>query len=964
MSSSTIDTIYQTILALIKIQKEKNKTNKITEDVLNEQIENGIALTQKMGLTIDYKEIETVKRSIFANIPVYEDPGIMLSSEEIEDWFTNDKEKKNIYWERYRNYLLNVKKFPPETIETLEKEVLPKITNQLGNPKQSSPFSKKGLVIGNIQSGKTSNYLGLICNAADSGYKIIILLSGTIENLRRQTQERVEEGFVGFNKEKNLKVGIGLTEEGRNFPISLTTTKLDFVANGDNNSIVNSIGAENSLPYIFVVKKNVKVLQKLYKYFSGAIQNRDDKISVPMLMIDDEADNASINTNDTDLDPTHTNEEIRKLLSLFSHNTYVGYTATPFANVFILPDSKDALANEDLFPKDFIYFLDVPKSDPIKGFNSAHYIGPELVFNNSDFTNGQNNDSMYMVQEIIDDDETLFPMNHKKTIEINRLFPSFYNSIRTFLLSNAIRDLRKDKKSHRSMLINMSRFIDTQKNIAEIASNYLKNVISEVKSSSYLDKDECMKNKIMISLFQTWNEQYEGKTEFSWDDIIKVLYSSIKNIKVVVVNSSYKDQLKYADHKDDGLRVIAVGGLALSRGLTLEGLTVSYFYRNTQTYDVLMQMGRWFGYRPGYADLCRLWITEESCNWYEKITQTISKLRSDMYVMNTTLDTSGNKWKPLNFGIRIWCASNDLGLRRKKAKVTAANKMQNTAERTVNNSYFGLIPETRYFSLNLENNNHLISKLQEFCSGIKEKISAHDLVGERLGAKSIPMENVVNFLDSIRSDIHLRNISTGFDISQILDFIRSNSNDPSMQTIDVVFIGGSSNKEITIPGTNSSIHLSQAGFDVKNNLVRLRGVHTRLGSKFDTNVFLEYSGSIDEIQESFFSGNIDETFFLKYRKKPLLLVYFIEITNTLLKTSEDPYLTSLEAKDNNRKALEFYNSMNDKYLLGLAIGFQDDGVAHHQESYIVNVGADYYENNHFIFNNNDIDEIQKPKEKE
>ena len=165
------------------------------------------------------------------------------------------------YWNRYKNYLLNVKHFSPTIVDVLENKTLRSIMSYLGNPlEEDTTFSIRGLVVGDVQSGKTSNYLGLLSKAADAGYKVIFILTGTIESLRKQTQIRVEEGFIGYDSVNGVDVGVG---RGVKLPKAFTSRAKDFTS-GDNQNTTYKISDYSSEPMIFVVKKNVPVLKKLY----------------------------------------------------------------------------------------------------------------------------------------------------------------------------------------------------------------------------------------------------------------------------------------------------------------------------------------------------------------------------------------------------------------------------------------------------------------------------------------------------------------------------------------------------------------------------------------------------------------------------------------------------------------------------------------------------------------------------
>lgn len=290
------------------------------------------------------------------------------------EWYSNFKIQDNFFWSRYKDYLINHSSISRISINLLDDVTLPDIMNCLGNPNDvlDKPRLRRGLIIGDVQSGKTATYTGLICKAADAGYKVVILLTGITENLRRQTQERIDEGIVGITLKKEGKiekyprVGVGLDNKQIK-ATSVTSTLNDFV--GNCNKITMSL-ASNSL-VLFVIKKNVSVLQRLFNWLRE--QNIDPikgYVDVPMLLIDDEADNASVNTRKDETDPTRTNKLIRQICNLFMNSTYVGFTATPFANVFIDPDSVDAMQHADLFPEHFIYALEAP----------SNYVGADKIF--------------------------------------------------------------------------------------------------------------------------------------------------------------------------------------------------------------------------------------------------------------------------------------------------------------------------------------------------------------------------------------------------------------------------------------------------------------------------------------------------------------------------------------------------------------------------------------------------------
>jgi hypothetical protein len=709
--------------------------------------------------------VEAVKRDITWKYKIYTTPGqSILADYEQENWYDNRKsEIEPRFWSRYKNYLIDEKRFSPNVVSTLGEETLDgKLMNYIGDPQSDHDFFKRGLIIGDVQSGKTSTYIGFICKAADAGYKVFILLTGTIESLRRQTQERVEEGFIGIDLSADItggqRVGVGRD----NKPIhamTMTSRICDFTGNSDK----IAVSLSNKDAVVFVIKKNTTVLRNLKDWLVSL--NADpttQKIDVPMLLIDDEADNASVNTSVDKEDPTKINRLIRELASVFSKANYVGFTATPFANIFIDPETTEKMEVQDLFPEDFIVALPTP----------SNYIGPNCIF----AENGEYHSQLVNIEDAGREEQDGYPFyfKHKKTWA-DELPDSLTDAIYTFYIANAIRDLRGDQNEHRSMLINISRFVLVQK--------YIKTVIEEIHSIAYrslkynlsTNFEESMKDPILRRIYNNWDKRYSS-TEFSWSNVAKILFNSIENTQIKVVNSSRNsEKLEYP--KKESLRVIAIGGLALSRGLTLEGLLVSYFYRNTCTYDVLMQMGRWFGYRKGYDDLFRIWTHKDSAEWYAEIAESTEQLKDDMSIMREL------GMKPKNFGIRVRNNSAELN-------ITARNKMRNAADEYEYTSYFGGVVETPYLYSDTTIQIANFNSVKNFVGNCIDEGYAFNTMalkgaGEHFVLQDIPKVKVVALIRKLK----ISKFSSSFDATQIGDFL-SSCTDECIDKWDVAFMDG------------------------------------------------------------------------------------------------------------------------------------------------------------------------------
>lgn len=753
----------------------------------------------------------------------------------------------HFYYPRYRKWL-SQKGFVSNVLGVLDKDT-DKIVGLLGDPLQPKPWSRRGLVVGHVQSGKTANYSGVICKAADYGYKFIVVLAGIQEDLRAQTQERVEEGFVGSNSDKEAKdpiVGVGRLGLDRR-PLTLTSRSDDFrVIHARLTMPIQSLKE----PLVLVMKKNSKVLANLVEWLKTKNKDTSGRISgTPMLLIDDEADNASVNTSANADNPTSINARIRELLSLFDKNVYLGYTATPFANIFIDPESVDAMEREDLFPRDFIVSLDAP----------TNYVSAARLF-------GSDGDLASSLIEV-EDHEDCLPEKHKISWKVPVLPPSLKEAVATFLLARAVRCSRGNGTSHSSMLVNVSRFNDVQTQVTGLVKSEVVRYLEACQGHAALPENQALRDPAIAELLRVWALQFEGNVPETWADIQPRLREAVGPVDVRKINSKSADSLDYKRNEETGLHVIAVGGFALSRGFTLEGLTVSYFLRNSMMYDTLLQMGRWFGYRDGYADVCRVYMTDDAIGWYSHISEAIDELRDEFKRMERAKRT------PREFGLRVRSDPEAL-------IITARNKMRTGKPVRHSISLGGTLIETTSLRKDVLDNNRKLA--EEFLVSLDQK-HGEKVVHSDAGWlwSGVSAAAVRDFVSRFRNydDLCIKTQS-----DPVNAYIRAREGD-EMSEWDVCLFSPAKADVGEYPLGNRNVRLQErsSSWDVADDGVeyfRINGKSSRVASRGQEKVGLP-EAEVKKARDDFFDipgnegKNISDKAYRLARTRPLLMLHFL-----------------------------------------------------------------------------------------
>jgi len=871
----------------------------ITKQQIEEAVTNVLLLPMYSALDKDslIREIESLY-----NIQM-DDFRIIEAAERRLPWINDAKANINWnFWNRYRDYMREEKNFSDTVLNQLDR-LTDRTLDGLFNPTQNIVLSKYGLVVGQVQSGKTSNYAGLICKGADSGFKLIIVLAGIHNNLRSQTQLRLDEGFLGFDTQhqrafdqNGIAMGVGrFDQSGIAIAHSLTSSleKGDFTAGAANSMGINFHTPD---PIIAVVKKNSRVLERLLLWLTAQSVEMPDGRKVirnkSLLMIDDEADNASINTNPDDDTSTRINTLIRDTLRLFDKSGYVGYTATPFANIFI------PIEEDQIFPRDFIINIPAP----------SNYIGPEKVFGIKVLEDDDESDTVLPIVNRVDDFSTLIPNGHRRDSAMpDTVPPSLMTAIKCFILTCAIRRLRGQTTNHNSMLIHVSRFIAWQAHIKILVENtfdfYRRGI--EMKIPSVLDE-----------LRKAFEDDYEYTTEYrgetfietyksfktvsqtildtnadvdsqvqvhEWTDVLAHLHEAATRIQVKEINGGSGDALNYYDHKN-GLSVITIGGDKLSRGLTLEGLSVSYYLRASRMYDTLMQMGRWFGYRPGYADLCRLFTSRELNEWFCHITLASDELRAEFDYM---ADVAGST--PEQYALRVRTHPGVL-------QISASNKIRRAVN--VEISWAGRLVE----SYQLQKNPSIInSNLRVTTDLINSLSNSFEHNSNNFLWRDVAVELVRPFFQRFRVSDNLKKVEP----SKLLDFIDASAASNELRSWRIAVITKDT-ADVFYP-LNSTNGIAQVGCVIrshdktKNDILNLHLIKNHIIRPNDEFFDLskeDYAAALartieytqrqgKEYKYNFPKGEIVRN---EFRKNPLLMIYFIDAERAGMPIGSEPMI--------------------------------------------------------------------------
>ena len=578
------------------------------------------------------------------------EPNTVLDGNLPAPWYAGPRDDDS-FWPALKRQLIaqGWEKNQPGVIESID-TASTRILSLLPNP-GTPEFSARGLVIGYVQSGKTANLTSVMAKAADAGYRLFLVLSGLTTALRRQTQLRVARDLTSPTE----KHWLWLTDEDEDF-----WQRSDVAAYLSDNQNARVVG---------VIKKNKHVLTKLKEWLNSA--KREIRASCPILIIDDEADQASPNASGTRDSRTAINQLIIDILTLLPRVAYVGYTATPFANLLINTE-----VDTDLYPRDFV--VDLPKG--------KSYFGPERIFGR-DTVDGEESgeavaglDMIRPIPNTPDNDEVplLRPTKANRHTFTPTITPSLETALRYFILATAARWTRGQDKQHSTMLVHSSEYV---------AAHWGFEGPLRAASSALAQRLASGDSALLNDLRKLWEDEQAkvpskivGLAPVPFAELAPHLKRVASKIDIRLEFGGAVNRLSYDEDPPGGVYIV-IGGNVVSRGLTLEGLVVTHFVRSASAYDTLLQMGRWFGYRVGYEDLPRIWLTDSLKQFFRHLALVEQEIR---YSVERYKDGA---LTPKQFAVRI----------RTHPILAVTSRLKTAFANTIKVSFAGQAPQTILF---------------------------------------------------------------------------------------------------------------------------------------------------------------------------------------------------------------------------------------------------------------------------
>jgi hypothetical protein len=817
------------------------------------------------------------------------------------EWLSRVDRANWYYWPRLRNYLIDLKNWPIATVRSIDNST-DRILGAMENPVERDEFNTRALGVGFVQSGKTANYSSLIAKAADTGYRLIIVLAGMHNSLRYQTQVRLDKELVGIINAQSVGVGYPRPDK-----LWHTFTKSDLL-NGEFNPGNASYAALNgSNPVLVVIKKNGPVLRRLIEWLERSQEST--KRNLPCLIIDDEADQASVNTggnrphdwdpeeqNEAEENPSTINELIRQLLNLFSKKAYIAYTATPFANVLIDHEAHDAIAGRDLYPHSFIMALPRPHG----------YFGAEEIFGNFENNNG----GMNIIRNVPRTEVSQLVPASRREVETFQptLVDTLQQAIVDFILTGAARLKRGQGELPSSMLIHTSYRTQIQERLATLIRSYLDNIRDEWR----YNREE---NPFTDEFSQRWDSEFRPLTrsinlefDYTFDEIFDEISTFLEQVTVRELHGNSNDEVNY--EIEPSLKAIVIGGNRLSRGLTLEGLLISYFVRTSQQYsfDTLMQMGRWFGFREGYVDLTRIYTTRQLARWFRDL----SIIEADLHRDISRYENEG--LTPLQVGVRI----------RQHPAMLVTSRLKSRSSQTINVSYSNKLVQTIAFPFN--DSEWLLENLEITRGFLSSLGTPHNMDNPNKPLWSnIESNAIIEFLDNFQTDPD----ATIVIAERLRDYIIRQNEYGELTNWTVSVLGRN-----TLNADLNSIDLQIDGLDNINLIKRSKLIGFDSLGAIVSDQDHEVGMTEDEIAQAESlkrESNLTKNEALRHIRsvqEGVLLIYPIS-----------KYSSVFGDEQENREAI-FDNPEEGEHIIGVAIIFPNSSTAATVEYAVGTVGAD------------------------
>lgn len=823
-------------------------------------------------------------------------------------WLPHVDRNQWYYWPRLRSYLIDNKEWPATTVRSID-DSTDLILGAMEDPKNKPEFDTRALVVGYVQSGKTANYTSLIAKAVDTGYRLIIVLTGMHNTLRYQTQTRLDKELVGMIN--GVPAGVGRPLHDKEW-FTLTKADQEYGDFDPGNAGPTVLNGNN--PIILVVKKNGPVLEKLINWLDRT--NEHTRKNLPCLIIDDEADQASINTrgnrpHDCDYNETDNNEDqpsaingfIRDLLNMFTKKAYIAYTATPFANVLIDHNADDIRVGSDLYPKSFIMALARPHG----------YYGASEIFGTVD---GEHKGIDVIRRVHRSEIPWLVPPRRSDVEDFEPRIPeSLKRAIKDYVLAGATRIARGQEDEPTAMLIHTSYRTIIQKRLATLLRDEFGRYRDEWR---YLREHGLRRDlrNIWETDFRPVIRSENVDLDISFEELQNHISTFFEQVEIKELHGEANDEIDY--EREPNQKIIVIGGNRLSRGLTLEGLLVSYYVRPTAYYDTLMQMGRWFGYREGYADITRIYTTSLLERWFRDLATVEEELHREIARYKR------EKLTPLQVGVKI----------RQHSAMLVTSPLKMRVSQTVNISYENQLLQTITFPLNR------VDWLRTNLDTTRGFLTALGEPTLRMRANQ-PIWNVENpdiikeFLCEYKTDPEATRVRS----ERFVDYISLQNKYGELNKWIVAVIGRD----------KANPYLGQVNLNISGspdiNLInrsRIQGTFSlkAITSRADQEIGLN-DEQIQRAEEMQQTEGVSYTEALRYVRPPqegLLLLYPISKYSGYNLNKDNQIDGENEEGNQNREPL-FENPDTGEHIIGIAIVFPHSGTAATVQYTIGSVGA-------------------------